>query len=727
MPVTRRIALEWEVGWTHDPSVTPTRWVAAAVPGAVQLDWARAEGWPPYWHGNEFERYRWMEDVIWIYRARVPEMILASGEAAWLVLQGADPGATVLFDDGDVGFHAGRWLDTEVVVPPGAREIQVGFLPLGVEDDVQRTRGWGRYWKSAVQFGWDFCPRLIPIGLCAPAHLHVGSVRLKPDIATLFDPTTGTGRLTVAAWESFAVTEYRICVTLTGPDGVTWTDGAQDDSRHAVIYGLEVPNAQPWSPESPELYDLKVEAIDPARGTILDVWQSRIGFRRAELVHHHGAWELPAPQPGSETPPPFTLRLNGRDRFVHGTNWVPPRIFPGEEDEAVLRPLLEAAKANHFDLLRVWGGGGPMAPIFYDLCDELGLMVWQEFPLACARYEGTTEYMERLSEEATVIVQTLRWRPSLVLWSGGNELFCPWSRMTPQDPPMRELATICWSEDPTTPFIPTSPIHGVRHGDYRFVNHEDQEVHRIFAGSSATAYAEFGVPGPSPASVIRAFMPEADLWPPLDGTAWETHFWAHAWDGDPESWGMMRHLRHYFGEPSNLEELVEWGQLLQAEGLKQLYEEARRQSPRSGMALNWCFNEPWPCAANNSLIAWPCEPKPALAAVGASLRPQIVSAAVRRFTWAPGETMDVELWVLNDGPEDAPPVRVEAWLEASDGTRSESAQWAADATLPLRPQRGSVHRLTVPTSPDGRFRLHVAALDRPPMDSVYTFLHPIRT
>lgn len=729
MRPVRRIELAWELGWTADPRQEPEQWVPAQVPGAVQLDWARAEGWPPYWHGNEYERYRWMEDVTWIYRARIPEMDLdADTDAVKLMLEGADPWAWVSTDQSDELVRAGCWQRTvvELASPGGTvpKEVRVAFEPLGVEENVQETRGWGRYWKSAVQFGWDFCPRLIPIGLFAPAYLHVGPCELTVELSAIFDPKTGEGHLTLNGWEAPSEGCVETRAWLREPGGREWTAASETGESASLQWELTVDGVHPWSPDDPFLYELTLEAYSEATGVMLQRIARKVGFRRTELVHYPGAWQVHSPVEGSETPPPFTLRVNGEDTFVRGSNWVPPSIFPGTVDEALLRPLLETAKATNLNLLRVWGGGGPMPPVFYDLCDELGLMVWQEFPLACARYEGTPEYMAMLDEEAPEILQRLQPYACLALWSGGNELFNPWSAMTPQDAAIRSLNSWCWIYAPETPFIPTSPIFGVRHGDYRFVNHKDQEVHRIFAESSATAYAEFGVPGPSPAAVIREFMPDDELWPPREGGGWSSHFFYKAWDGDVESWGMWRHLLHYFGEPQSLEQMVEWGQLLQAEGLKALYEEARRQAPRCGMALNWCFNEPWPCAANNSLVAWPCEPKPALTAVRDSLRPQVLTAAVRRFTWAPGERLEAELWVHNDQRDVIPPLHVEAWLASPDGAVSDRALWRTDPTERGHPQRSSKVDLVVPASATGRFTLHVEALERPAMNTVYTFLHP---
>jgi beta-mannosidase len=136
-------------------------------------------------------------------------------------------------------------------------------------------------------------------------------------------------------------------------------------------------------------------------------------------------------------------------------------------------------------------------------------------------------------------------------------------------------------------------------------------------------------------------------------------------------------IEHYFGPATSLEEIVERGQLLQAEGYKGLYEEARRQKPVASMALCWCLNEPWPTAANNSLISWPSRPKPALAAVAAACRPMLASARIRKFQWNEGELFDPELWWLNDSAASCDPGVINAHLESADGQRWPLLSWHA--------------------------------------------------
>src|SRR5690606_1206949 len=138
------------------------------------------------------------------------------------------------------------------------------------------------------------------------------------------------------------------------------------------------------------------------------------------------------------------------------------------------------------------------------------------------------------------------------------------------------------------------------------------------------------------------------------GTSWETHHGFNAWSLDPDYWINLSAIEHYFGGSDSLEQLVERGEWLQCEGYKSVFEEARRQAPRCAMALNWCYNEAWPVAANNSLVNFPAIPKPAYYSAQAACRPVLASARIPKFQWTAGEIFSAGLWLLSDHPDGQP-------------------------------------------------------------------------
>jgi beta-mannosidase len=246
------------------------------------------------------------------------------------------------------------------------------------------------------------------------------------------------------------------------------------------------------------------------------------------------------------------------------------------------------------------------------------------------------------------------------------------------------------------------------HGDYRFRDEKGREVYEIFQKAANSAYSEFGCPGPSPADYLRTFIPEAELWPPRPGTSWQTHHAFGAWEADPSSWLFTATREHYFGPASSLEEMVARGDWLQGAGYQSIFEEARRQKPRCSMALNWCFNEPWPTAAGNSIVNWPARPRPAYLAVRAACRPVLASARLAKFQWSAGEAFSAEIWILNDSPRQVPAGEVEVTLVAGK-SETRLLLWAHPAVPAGRNLAGPAARAVLPASDTGEFALVLKA------------------
>jgi beta-mannosidase len=728
----RRINLDWKVGHAPSAEAKPERWVPAAVPGAVQLDWARAEGWAPYWYGSNYASYRWMEDVFWTYRTQVDGPPCRDDERLWLVCGGVDYRFAVLWESQVIHEQEGMFTPFEIDLTDragqgGRLEIRVDPAPKAPseKDDQRQAR---RSAKPAVAYGWDWHPRLIPLGIWQDTYVETRPLAHWRDceITYSLDGALQVADLDVRTAASPPADGLEWRWTLTAPAGAVVAGGG---GRLAGGNGRDtgrVTKPALWWPHdhgAQPLYRATFELLNPS-GKPIDRRSARVGFRRVKLVMHEGAWDRPSRLPSSRNPPPITLEINGRPIFAKGSNWVPAEIFPGTITTETYRPLLQLARDAHMNLLRSWGGGIVNKEGFFDLCDEQGLLVWQEFPLACNAYDDDPVYLRVLDAESRSIIQRVRRHPCLALWCGGNELFNAWSRMTDQSLALRLLNRNCLDLDPATPFIPTSPLDGMGHGDYRFRDENGREVHQIFSASSCTAYSEFGCPGPSSVEYLKRFIPESELWPPRLGTAWEVHHGLGAWPPHPTSWLCLDILRHYFGEAANLEALVAQGQWLQTEGYRVLFEEARRQKPVCSLALNWCYNEPWPCAANNSIVNWPAEPKPAYHAVAAACRPVMASARIPKFAWSEGEDFEAEIWLLNDTFESLPAGRIAAAITV--GNRDVNlASWDHPAADSNRNLRGPVVRGRLP-DPGGmdRFTLHLRVDGRPERDSAYTM--PLR-
>lgn len=687
----------WELGRGRDPQ----KWIPAQVPGAVQLDWAAAQGWDDWWKGSNWKQYEGLEDHFWVYRTTLEPQ----PQPVALSIRGVDYECDIYFGADLIKSHEGMftpiWIDlTGQLEAP--KELRIVIHPAPKDPTAPAPRRESRRTtKPAVSYGWDFHPRLIPLGIW-------DEVELVP----LFKGRIQDAEATYTLSEDLKTAHIRLLAE-TDAENVNWTvlDPGGEKVAHASGNQAELTLDNPslWWPHdqgNPDLYTVLVK-------TESDEKNLRVGLRRTRLVMNEGAWNWPATFPKPRSRPPMTLEINGRRIFAKGSNWVPADIFPGRVERPQIESLLKQAKGANMNLLRHWGGGPIQKAFFYDLCDELGIMVWQEFPLACNLHPDAEEYLEVLDQDSRSIIKQLFRHPSLVMWCGGNELFNVWSGMTDQAHPLRLLNSNCYELDRHTPFLPTSPVDGVGHGGYTFRDpYTSEECWSQFQNSDYSAYCEFGCGGIANLEVLRSFLPPEEEFPPLPGTAWECHHAFKAWQGD--TWLDLKTIEHYFGPSSSLEELVEKGQILQAEGFRGLFEEARRQKPACSMALNWCLNEPWPSAANNSLICWPDVPKPALKAVGEACRPTLASAKISRFLWKEGDWFDPEFWILNDAPEAIEAVKLVARIG-----QIELLQWeisGVEANQNLRGPRGGVH---LPAWASDRFELTVEVVGHPEWQTTY--------
>ncbi len=699
----------WTLARLTDPAVRPpdADHIPATVPGAVQLDWARAHDLPELNFGQNVRAWGGLEDSFWLYRTTLPSAQLDAGDRLVLAGGGLDYHAEIRIG-GDLRLtHTGCFTPFEIDVTADAADTPVEILlhpaPKRHAAPADRSQA-SHVTKPAVSYGWDWHPRLIPVGLCEDVRFEIRRAA-DPDHVD-FDYT-----LT----DDFS--EARITVIVEPEAPFTWT--LRDQGGKNVLTATD-PNATLADPQiwwthdhgTPARYTLEVTV-----GEHLTL-KRRVGFRRVRLVMHDGAWDHPASFPKSRSHPPATLELNGRRIFARGANWVNPDIFHGRITAATTRPLIDLARDAHFNLLRCWGGAPVQRESFFDQCDELGVLVWQEFPLACNPYPDDPAYLALLDRESRAIIRRVRQHPCLAMWCGGNELFNAWSGMTDQSLALRLLNRNCYDLDPATPFLATSPLDGMGHGDYRFLDADGRDVFQIMQSAIGTAYTEFGCSGPSPVDYLETFIPPDELWPPRPGTSWETHHAFGAWDADPTTWLGLRTLEHLFGNSSSVAELVARGEWLQCEGFRSIYEESRRQSPRCAMALAWCFNEPWPSAANNSLVNFPARPKPAYFAVQQACRPILASARIPKFQWAAHELFTAEIWILDDHPETAPGAELVATL-ICDETKTELLRWTipdleAQTNIPGPSVR---HRL--PASHSGEFTLELTITDHPDWNSTY--------
>ena len=714
----------WTLSHTKELSEPAAEPIAAHVPGAVQLDYAEALGYPPYYYGTNFRQFFWMEDEYFIYETTLA-VTCGEGERAKLHLSGLDYRYDILIDGETV--HSGEGIFTPVTLDVTrfagcAVPLSIVLHPIPKLEEYRHIRNRSQAaacCKPASSYGWDWHPRLTPIGIWGEVYVETYAEGAPLSMEASYRLTDDLAQVTVTA-EIVTVGQGTVRLSLTDADG---HEVAAAEGCGTMTLTLDHPAL--WYPRGYGEQPLYTLSVTGAGKTI----SRRIGFRRSKLILNEGSTVFERSFPKGPIAAPAQIEINGRRVFAKGSNWVNTEIFPCLATNERYDELIAMAADANMNIFRMWGGQYINHEHFYERCDELGIMIWQEFMLSCNRHPDTDAYLAVLEQEAVSIIKRLRTHPCLTFWCGGNELFNSWSGLTLQSHPLRLLDKL----DRFTPFQMTAPMHGVSHGSYVKVVFPDKERRAgdyshgeeficAVKRSKSTGYTEFGCNGASPADYIREYiMDEKDY---LDCNAenpiWMAHHAFKAWN--ESCWLGIPEIYHFFGGYESVDDLVEKSIYLQDMCYQSMFEEMRRQAPLCAMAVNWDFNEPWPCAAGNSLINWPAKPKSCLSNVKAALRPTLLSLNIPRNRWLSGEVMEGEVWVLNDSDMPAEPMAVEVTLIFGE-ERMPIATLTTDTVEARQNGRFGTFRLAITSGIPERFALELTCRAHPEVDSRYALVH----
>jgi beta-mannosidase len=644
-------------------------WIPATVPGNVQADLVRAGQLPDLSVGQHARAAQWVDGHCWWLVRQFP-LTLAPGERVHLVLNGVDYIHDAFLNGRHLGRHEGMFStcrhDITALIQPinhlAVRVLGSRWLPQARSTFSEklanhleaRLGGVGKSTphrrdtlKAQMGFGWDFAPALRSVGIWDDVYVVVSGGAFIRGVAVRSTGAAGAGQVCVSA--EIEAGDTRQVLLRASLQGLTFESSpvvAESPTQLApgtAIYTLELQPQQPrlwwpWDHGDPELYELAVELVD--QGQVVDKVTQPVGLRTVEL---EGG----------------TLRINGQRVFVRGANWVPADVLPGRVSPADYAALLALARRANMNMLRVWGGGLREKRAFYDLCDRLGILVWQEFPFACAfltRYPRSAEYLRLAQAEAGAIVRDVRNHPSVVLWCGGNE-FDP-ERNRPLVAALREVVT---AEDPSRPFLPASPADGDHHNWHVWHEFEPPSAYRRDMASFAS---EFGLQSPPGVQSLGRFLSPAELWPP--GRAWTYHgaglkkLWRYARPFLPSAQASRPRPAWRTVTP---ELFVRASQRAQAHGLQIGIEHFRRRKASGcGGLLIWQLNEPWP-AISWSLVDFYRQPKPAYESVRRLFEPVLVSLDFPLREYHRGDVWHADVWVVNDGPQALSDCRVEVVLE----------------------------------------------------------------
>jgi beta-mannosidase len=418
-------------------------WRPAAVQGHVQLDLIRAGTVPDPFVGTNEAAVQWAGLTGWEYRrtlAVTPRQL--ARDRIELVFDGLDTFATVLVNgtpviEGDNAHRRWRrdvksWLragDNEIVVRfrSPIRELQPRVLALanplpgeydsafGDEPKARQTSPYIR--KPKYHWGWDWGPRTVNQGIWQPVRLEAWDAARIDLLAVEQEAITAAEARIVARIEVEAMRAgtHTARVAVQGPDGRTIRVErrfAVEPGRNSIRLPVSIPTPRLWQPvgrgEQP-LYTVTAE-LRSGRGAI-DRATRRTGLRTVELVRDKGS---------------FGFRVNGQEIFAKGANLIPFDNYPTRVTTAQMRHVLQSARDANMNMIRVWGGGYYLPDRFYDLADELGLMIFQDFMFGGAVTPPDAAFRDNVRIEAEEQVDRLAAHPSIVLWAGNNEVQAGW-------------------------------------------------------------------------------------------------------------------------------------------------------------------------------------------------------------------------------------------------------------------------------------------------------------
>ena len=628
---TGKTTIDLNSGWTFR-QVGKEEWHKATVPGSVHTDLlANRLIEDPFYRDNE-PKLQWIGKTDWEYRTTfdVPAAMLRRRNVE-LVFEGLDTYATVYLNErqlleADNMFRTWR-VDAKPALKAGSNTLRVVFrspineiLPrmktLGYElpasnDQGEKTSPHTR--KAPYQYGWDWGPRFVTCGVWKPARLEtwdtarVESLRvvqnqLGKDLARMTAEVEIISA--VAAPARVAVTDTAGKMSFYAEESVRLKPGS---NKVSVTFNIRQPKL--WWPNgmgAQPLYDIstRLYVFEPGLSyQTADRAHARVGLRTVELRQ----------QPDADGKS-FMFVVNGLPVFAKGANWIPADSFPERVTRERYRHLLESARDANMNMLRVWGGGYYESDEFYELCDELGLMVWQDFMFACSMYPGDEKFLESVRAEATDNVRRLRNHPSIVIWVGNNEVETAWQHWGwKQHLPAKlwddykkifhgVLPEVVAREDPTRPYWPSSPSSNLeedsdsqRMGDVHYweVWHASKPFD-YYERQHPRFMSEYGFQSFPLLETVKAYTLPADH--------------------DIQSPVMLAHQKHPrgnqlireymlrdFPEPKDFESFLYASQVLQAEGIRVGAEHLRRIMPHNMGSLYWQLDDCWPVASWSSV------------------------------------------------------------------------------------------------------------------------------
>ncbi|KAH8696013.1 glycoside hydrolase superfamily [Talaromyces proteolyticus] len=653
----------------------------ASVPTVVHLDLMRnGRIDDPFLDMKEVD-VEWVGEHAWTYSTTFPTPHLLEGSKCYLIFEGLDTFAVVTLNGATILESDNMFLSHRVDISTAVKLHGENILTMNFDSALLRGRSiekenpeyrfiahngeTGRLGvrKAQYHWGWDWGPVLMTCGPWRPVRLeisqaYVEQLRIDYDL----DESLSSLKGKVNAVINGQIDGVNLVLSIGG-EGVFRKSSSIDSSDAVVEFKLDQPGL--WYPHGygeQNLYDVSLELVK--EGTIIHREQRRVGFRKVELVRDDDQY-------GQS----FYFKINNVDIFCGGSCWIPadnflPRLTP-EKYRKWLQTMIEGNQI----MTRVWGGGIYEDDAFYDSCDELGILVWQDFMFGCGSYPTWPDLLDSIRREATQNIRRLRHHASIAIYAGNNEdyqiqeKYCldydyqnkdtdSWLRGTFPARFIYEhlLPTLCNEEHPSVPYWPSSPFSNGKHtsdltcGDVHQWNvwHGTQEKYQKFPDIGGRFNSEFGLACHPNLQTIKHFVTETSEMFPQSRTL----------DFHNKADGHERRIATYIVEnfrlESSLEGYIYLTQLAQAEALAFAYRGWRRQwgeKRRCGGALVWQINDCWP-SSSWAIVDYFYRKKPGFYAVKRALEPLTVSVQREHTDWsvcharAP-KSSSYKVWVAN--------------------------------------------------------------------------------
>jgi len=612
LPMKKNLHENWEFAAQDE-----MQWRSAEVPGVVHTDLIRHGVISDPWFRLNEKDAQWVERKDWVYKTTF-DISKEELDKKHIVLtfEGLDTYAEISLNGKILANTDNMFLryeyDVRKHLKVGKNELRVKFqspinklenfvaarpyvLPAPNEPVDIKVSPYVR--KAPYQFGWDWGPRMVTSGIWRPVYLKFYDEPIIRDVQIHQKQLDST----------LAVIDVEVDVFIPNKGDYELSIGAikipikNIQGEQKIRQEIRIENPILWWPYEwgdPYLYDVEVRIFE--KETIVDTKTKRFGLRTIELVQE--------PDELGET---FYFKVNGQKFFMRGANYIPQSNFLPSVTDEQYRKLIEDTKAVNINTIRVWGGGIYENDIFYDLCDEQGILVWQDFMFACSMYPGDEAFLANVKEEVQQNVLRLRNHPSIAHWNGNNEVKVAWTnwgwqkefKYSEKDSTkifndyLNIFENMIPSElkrlDPNRSYSPTSPMFSFtklkefKKGPVHYwgVWHAGQEFDK-YAKYVGRFMAEWGFQSFPNMETIKQFSTEED---------WDVESEVMKWHQKSYIGNSMilKQGLNFFDKPQTFEEFVEFSQRTQALAMRSAID-AHRLAPYNGGTIYWQLNDCWP-------------------------------------------------------------------------------------------------------------------------------------